>query len=126
MKLLFTQEQPQIHYITLKHENRSKRNQTLNFTTLQGYNNTINITNSLQLKQLSLSLVFQHLSKCTCTYKHEVTVSRRTKVATRHSNLHSPSPYCFSLLVVPLSRRRIVYTACYRCSKSTRLHHLSV
>ena len=25
MKLLFTQEQPQIHYITLKYENRSKK-----------------------------------------------------------------------------------------------------
>ena len=48
MKLLFTQEQPQIHYITLKYENWSKWNQTWNFTNLQAstiYNNTINITN---------------------------------------------------------------------------------
>ena len=48
MKLLFTQEQSQIHYITLKYENWSKWNQTWKFTNLKAstiYNNTINITN---------------------------------------------------------------------------------
>jgi len=57
---------------------------------------------------------------CTCTYRHEVTDSRRRKVPAHHSSLCNPSPYYFSLLVLPFQFRRIVYNLCFWHFKSWR------
>jgi len=38
-----------------------------------------------------------------CTYTHEITDPRGTKVAVHHSNVYNLSSYCFSLLVLPIS-----------------------
>ena len=68
------------------------------------YNNTINIAH-LFIAEVIISKsgfpVFEQVRMR--IYRHKVTVSRQTKVATNHSNLYHLSPYCFSFLVVPLS-----------------------
>jgi len=62
MEFLFTQWQPQSHYITLKHKNRPWWNHMLNLTTYWSsnvYNDTIKFTNLLQFEMIIFQSSFQ-------------------------------------------------------------------
>ena len=92
---MFTQGQPQSHYIILKYKNRPRQKQTINLTSLLASTicyNTVNITNLLTVEVIISKSGFQSFKQVRMCIWHKGTVLRRNKVEVRHSNLYIAPP----------------------------------